>query len=179
MDLMWEERSRFATTYSSTTEVQETMIPQQLIAAKSQQLHQIVDQIVAIVSAAVAEQTPIHEVESKTFETFLHGGRIALQLLVDCLGDGDMGPEHQLPDGTRLQRSAQPQPRPYLSIFGELNIQQYVYAEREGQQIKFAAIAAALGLAGEQILLPVAGLGSRLRHGSTVWQSGPARCSGS
>jgi hypothetical protein len=59
------------------------MIAQQLIAAKSQELHQIV----AIVSAAVAEQTPIHEVESKTFETFLHGGRIALQLLVDCLGD--------------------------------------------------------------------------------------------
>jgi hypothetical protein len=146
MDLMWEERSGFATTYSSTTEVQETMMPQQLIAAKSQELHQIVDQIVAIVSAAVAEQTPIHEVESKTFETFLHGGRVALQLLVDCLGDGDMGAEHQLPDGTTLQRSAQPQPRPYLSIFGELKIQQYVYAEREGQQIKFAAIAARLAL---------------------------------
>jgi hypothetical protein len=122
------------------------MIPQQLLAAKSQQLHQIVDQIVAIVSEAVRQQTPIHEVESKTLETFLHGGRLALQLLVDCLGDGDMGPEHQLPDGTRLKRSAQPQPRPYMSIFGELNIQQYVYAEREGQEIKFAAIAARLAL---------------------------------
>jgi len=122
------------------------MMPQQVLAAKSQQLHQIVEQIVAIVCRAVAEQTPIHEVESKTFEVLLHGGRAALQLLVDCLGDGDMGAEHQLPDGTRLQRSAQPQPRPYVSIFGELKIQQYVYAEREGQQIKFAAIAARLAL---------------------------------
>jgi hypothetical protein len=122
------------------------MIPQQLIAAKSQELHQIVDAIVALVSNAVGQQTPIHEVESKTFRTFLHGGRIALQLLVDCLGDGDVGAEYELPDGTRLKRSAQTQPRPYTSIFGDLNIRQYVYAEREGQQIKFAAIEARLDL---------------------------------
>ena len=122
------------------------MIPQELVAAKCQQLHEIVDQVVAIVAEAVAAHTPIHEVESKTLDAFLHGGRLALQLLVDCLGDGDMGPEHQLPDGTRLQRSAQPQPRPYVSIFGALDIEQYVYAERAGQQIKFAAIAARLAL---------------------------------
>jgi len=122
------------------------MIAQQLFAAKSRELHQIVDQIVALVSNAVDQQTPIHEVESKVFQTFLDGGRIALQLLVDCLGDGDVGAEHQLPDGTRLKRSPRPQPRPYLSIFGELNIQQYVYAQREGQQIQFAAIEARLAL---------------------------------
>src|SRR5208282_4246984 len=127
MDLMWQEGSRFLIRklLPSTAEVQETMIAQQLFAAKSRELHQIVDQIVALVSNAVDQQTPIHEVESKVFQTFLDGGRIALQLLVDCLGDGDVGAEHQLPDGTRLKRSPRPQPRPYLSIFGELNIQQY------------------------------------------------------
>ena len=122
------------------------MIPQQLIAAKSQELHQIVDAIITLVSKAVLQQTPIHEVESQTFQAFLHGGRIALQLLVDCLGDGDVGAEHELPDGTVLKRSAQPQPRPYTSIFGDLNIHQYVYAQRDGQQIKFAAIEARLDL---------------------------------
>jgi hypothetical protein len=122
------------------------MMPEELVAAKSQQLHQIVDKLLGIVSVAVGVQTPIHEVESEVFQTLLQAGRATVQLLVDCLGDGDVGEEHQLPDGTSLQRSAEPQPRPYLSIFGELNIAQYVYAEREGQEIKFAAIAARLAL---------------------------------
>jgi hypothetical protein len=123
-----------------------TMMSQELVAAKSQQLHQIVDQLLGIVSDALGAQTPIHEVESKTFQTLLQAGRVTVQLLVDCLGDGDVGEEHQLPDGTILQRSAGPQPRPYLSIFGELNIEQYVYAQRQGQQIQFEAIAARLAL---------------------------------
>jgi hypothetical protein len=122
------------------------MMPEELLAAKSQQLHQIVDKLLGIVSTAVGAQTPIHEVESKAFETLLQAGRATVQLLVDCLGDGDVGEKYQLPDGTVVQRSAWPQPRPYVSIFGELNIAQYVYAEREGQEIKFAAIAARLAL---------------------------------
>jgi len=122
------------------------MIPEQLIAAKSQDLHQIVDKLLTLVSDAVREHTPIHEVESKAFQIFLQGGRSTVQLLVDCLGNGDVGEEHQLPDGTILKRSAHPQPRPYVSIFGELDIQQYVYAQREGQAIQFAAIAARLAL---------------------------------
>ena len=122
------------------------MIPQQLLAAKSQQLQQIVNEILTVVSDAVQHQTPIHQVESKIFQTLLRGGRIAVQSLVDCLGDGDVGQEQQLADGTTLHRSAQPQPRPYVSIFGELDIKQYVYAEREGQAIRFAAIAARLAL---------------------------------
>jgi hypothetical protein len=122
------------------------MMPQEVLAAKSQQLHQIVDKLLTIVSDAIGAQTPLHEVESKAFQTLLQAGRATVQLLVDCLGDGDVGEEHQLPDGTVLQRSARPQPRHYLSIFGELDIEQYVYAEREGQEIKFAAIAARLAL---------------------------------
>lgn len=122
------------------------MMPEEVIVAKSQELHQFVDDLLTIVFDAVREQTPIHEVEAKAFGIFLRAGRKAVQLLVDCLGDGDVGAEHQLADGTTLQRSAEPQPRPYVSIFGELDIQQYVYAERNGQSIQFAAIAARLAL---------------------------------
>ena len=39
---------------------------------------------------------------------------LALQLLVDCLGDGDMGEDYQLPDGKTVKRSAHPQLRPYV-----------------------------------------------------------------
>jgi len=122
------------------------MMPQELIAAKSQELHQIVDKVLTIVSDAVREQVPLHEVEGKVYRVYLQAGRAAVQLLVDCLGNGDVGEEHQLPDGTMLKRSAEPQPRPYLSIFGELDIQRYVYAERKGQAIRFAAVDARLAL---------------------------------
>ena len=76
------------------------MICQPSIVAKSEELHQIVDELLAIVTNAVEGQIPIHAVESKMLKTLLRAGRNAAQLLVDSLGDGDMGEEHQLPDGT-------------------------------------------------------------------------------
>jgi hypothetical protein len=122
------------------------MIPQECIAAKSQELYQVVDEIVTIVADAVRQHTPIHEVESKTLKVFLQAGQKALQLLVDCLGEGDMGEEHQLPDGTTVKRSDEPQSREYVSIYGKIDIQRYVYAPRKGQAIQFAAIDARLAL---------------------------------
>jgi hypothetical protein len=79
-------------------------------------------------------------------KVLLLAGRKALQLLVDCLGNGDMGQEHQLPDGTTVKRSAEPEPRDYVSIFGKIDIERYVYARRKGQAIEFAAIDARLAL---------------------------------
>ena len=69
------------------------MMPQKRVAAKSQELHQIVDELLTVVSDAVQQYTPIHEVESKALKILLRGGRRAVQLLVDCLGDGDVGEE--------------------------------------------------------------------------------------
>jgi hypothetical protein len=122
------------------------MMPEQVIAAKRQELEQVVDRLLCIVADAVEAHTPIHQVEADAFTTLLQAGRAIAQLLVDCLGKGDVGEQHQLPDGTVLKRSAEPQPRPYVSIFGELDIRQYVYAKRDGQEIQFAAIAARLAL---------------------------------
>jgi hypothetical protein len=122
------------------------MISNKLIAAKRQELLQIVDQLLSHVSEGVEQQTPIHEVESQTFQTLLEAGRSTLQLLIDLQGDGDVGEEHQLPDGKTLQRSSDRHPRPYVSIFGELRIERYVYAQREGQKIEFAAVDARLAL---------------------------------
>ena len=122
------------------------MMPQQLIAAKRQELHRIVDGLLTIVSKAVEQQTPIHEVESKTFAELLQAGRACVQLLIDCLGDGDLGEEFRLPDGTLVKRSPHPKRRSYVSIFGELDIERYVYTKREGQKIELAAVDARLAL---------------------------------
>ena len=63
------------------------MICQPSIVAKSEELHQIVDEVLTIVSNAVERQIPIHTVESQIFKTLLRAGRNAVQLLVDSLGD--------------------------------------------------------------------------------------------
>jgi hypothetical protein len=122
------------------------MIPQEQIAAKSQELHQLAAQLVTLASEGAKQQTPIHEVESQAFQTLLQAGRATVQLLVDLQGDGDVGEAHQLPEGTILRRSREPHVRPYVSIFGELEIERYVYAQRKGQRIEFAAVDARLAL---------------------------------
>ena len=121
-------------------------MPQEIIAAKSEYLHQIVDQLLTIVSDAVEQQAPVHEVERKTFETLLRAGSATIQLLVDCLGNGDVGEVYELPDGRTVKRSPQPQARPYVSIFGPIDIERFVYAEREGQKLEFAEVDARLAL---------------------------------
>jgi len=122
------------------------MIAQEVIVAKSQELHQVVDEIVTVVADAVRDHTPIHKVEGKALKILLQAGQRALQLLVDCLGNGDVGQEYQLPDGTTVKRSEKPELRPYVSIFGKIDIERYVYARRKGQAIEFAAIDARLAL---------------------------------
>lgn len=122
------------------------MMPQERLAAKSTELHGLVDNLLTIVSTAVAQQTPVHEVEREAFATLLRAGLATIQLLVDCLGDGDVGATHQLEDGRTLQRSAQPQGRPYVSIFGPVAIERFVYAVRKGQKIEFAELDARLDL---------------------------------
>lgn len=122
------------------------MIAQEVIVAKSHEIQEVVDEIVTVVADAIRDHTPIHEVEGKSMKILLQAGRKAIQLLVDCLGNGDMGHEHQLPDGTIVKRSAVPEPRPYVSIFGKIDIERYVYTRRKGQAIEFAAIDARLAL---------------------------------
>ncbi len=73
------------------------MIAQEVIVAKSQEIHQVVDEIVTVVGDAVRDHTPIHKVEGKALKILLQAGQKALQLLVDCLGNGDMGQEHDFP----------------------------------------------------------------------------------
>jgi len=101
------------------------IITQESIAAKRDELYQYVDQLLTIVCEAVQEQTPIHKVESKAWRKLLQAGLTTLQFLVDCLGNGDVGETHRLPDGRVLKRSEEVRPRPYVSIFGPLNIERF------------------------------------------------------
>lgn len=122
------------------------MIAKELIAAKRQELYQHVEELLSLASEAAGQKTPIHEVESQAFSTLLQMGYKIVQSLVALQGDGDVGAEYELSDGRILQRSQEPHTRPYMSVFGELQIERYVYAQREGQRNEFAAVDACLAL---------------------------------
>ena len=122
------------------------MVADQFIAAKTLELCRRAEQLIAMAGRAIQQQTPIHEVENQFWQALREMGRQALEFFVHAQGDGDVGPEHSLPDGTKLARSLQPVERPYLSIFGELTIRRFVYAQRDGQKIQFAAVDARLAL---------------------------------
>jgi hypothetical protein len=67
------------------------MIAQEDIVAKSQEVHQVFDELIAVIADAVTEHTPIHKVEGKAMSILLRAGQKAIQLLVDSLGNGRHG----------------------------------------------------------------------------------------
>ena len=122
------------------------MMAKEMIAAKREELHGIVDQLLGIVSESVEERVPIHKVELKTFRKLLEAGHTIVQLLVDCQGNGDVGETCDLAGAKTLTRSKELHPRAYVSIFGPLHIERFVYSVREGQRIEFCAVDARLAL---------------------------------
>jgi hypothetical protein len=82
---------------------------------------------------AAEKQQPIHQVEQTLFRNLLVIGRWLLQAFLDMAGTGDVGPTLTLageapPDQDQeLPRLEQPHKRPYLSIFGVLDIARTCY----------------------------------------------------
>ena len=103
----------------------------------------------AYVEEAISQGERIDKVERELFSQLLLIGQTMLQGFVAAQGDGDAGPTVDQKERT-LRRSEEKHTRRYLSIFGELTISRWVYAEREGQKIEAAPLDAKLSLpAGE------------------------------
>jgi hypothetical protein len=90
----------------------------------------------------------IDKVERELFSQLLLLGQTMLQSFVAAQGDGDVGRTCQH-EGRTLRRSHKPQPRRYLSVFGELAIARFVYAERAKQK-GVAPLDARLGLPADE-----------------------------
>jgi hypothetical protein len=79
------------------------------------------------------QEQPIHQVEEAVFRDLLAMGLDLLRAFLALSGDGDAGPELTIPgDGPGdppqvLPRLDQPRRRPYLSIFGEVEIARIGY----------------------------------------------------
>jgi hypothetical protein len=118
-----------------------------MIMTKEQSLlkaRQLMAQLEQLVESSAAESRRIDVVERELFAGLLQMGRELLSAFVAAEGDGDLGStvEH---DGKSLHRSEQPTPRRYVSIFGELQIERFVYLERAKQR-EHAPLDARLGL---------------------------------
>lgn len=106
------------------------MMAQEQAFLKSRQQLQAIH---AYVEEASSRGERIDKVERELFSQVLLVGLTMLQAYVAAQGDGDAG-ETLEQEGQTLHRSEQPHSRRYLSIFGELTISRYVYAEGEKQK---------------------------------------------
>jgi hypothetical protein len=122
------------------------MMAQEQAFLKSREQLQTIE---AYVEAASSTGERIDKVERELFSQLLLVGRTMLEGFVAAQGDGDAGATLDQ-EGRTLRRSEEQHPRRYLSIFGELSISRWVYAEREGQMIAAVPLDARLNLpAGE------------------------------
>ena len=103
----------------------------------------------AYIEEASSAGERIDQVERELFSQLLLLGRTMLEGFVVAQGDGDVGPTMEQ-QGRALRRSEELHARRYLSIFGELTISRWVYAEREGQKIEAAPVDARLSLPADE-----------------------------
>jgi len=87
--------------------------------------------LVEYLQNAADEHQPIDQVEETIFRRLLVIGRWLLESFLDLAGHGDVGPTLTVsadsgPD-RELPRLETPQKRPYLSIFGEIDIERICY----------------------------------------------------
>jgi hypothetical protein len=97
-------------------------------------------QIVDLLTSAVHDARPLHEVERGLWDLVLQVGRCSLAAFLDSHGTGDLGETVTLPDGQQAQRLAELHSRRYVSIFGAFTLQRTVYGSREGQALEFVPL---------------------------------------
>ena len=100
--------------------------------------------MIEFVGKASEQQLRADEVERELFRRQLALGLCLLEEFVSRAGNGDEGKRVEKEDRS-LQRLGQ-RTRRYVSVFGELAVKRFVYAQREGQKIEYVPTDARLGL---------------------------------
>jgi hypothetical protein len=120
--------------------------------SKEQALHkaeQHFSRVRELVEQAIDEGWRADQLERASFAELLDLGFALLTAFVAAQGDGNEGEqvEHR---GQRWQRLEEQHQRRYVSIYGPLELERWVYGTREGQKIEHVPLDARLGLpAGE------------------------------
>src|SRR3954447_11061191 len=98
------------------------------------------------VQQAARDGQRIDTVERELFRQLLGLGHTLLSAFVAAQGDGDLGPEVEMPEGRTARRLPERHDRRYVSIFGELTIGRVAYGTREGRKIERIPLDERLGL---------------------------------
>jgi hypothetical protein len=107
---------------------------------KTELTQKLVPQILDLLTAALTDSRPVHEVENGLWDLALQVGRRALGVFFDSHGTGDLGPSVTLPDGREVERLEELHTRRYVSIFGPFTLPRTVYGSREGQALEFVPL---------------------------------------
>src|SRR5210317_2236373 len=118
------------------------MMTQETEFLKAQQQFQ---RLCDLMRQAGREGWRLDEIERRAMPELMRLGLDFLTGHVERQGTGDAGPEVRY-DNRTLRRSEELHSRRYLSIFGELLIDRYIYAVREGQKAECVPLDARLGL---------------------------------
>ena len=109
---------------------------------------QLIEQMQALVSfveTSLEDARATHEVEQGLWRGVLALGHSLLAAFFAASGDGDVGEQHRTAQGRVLKRLV-PRTRPYRSVFGEFELERFVYGQREGQAIEAIPLDARLKL---------------------------------
>jgi hypothetical protein len=104
------------------------------------------ERLIALVREAIEQGRRIDEVEKDLFAELLQLGFTLLTGFVQGHGPGDVGATTVDKDGALCKRLPDKHTRRYVSIFGELAIERFVYGTREGQKFTALPLDQRLGL---------------------------------
>ncbi|HLJ96897.1 MAG TPA: hypothetical protein VKU02_27280 [Gemmataceae bacterium] len=86
----------------------------------------VLPQIIDLLTSALRDGRPLHEVEQGLWDLVLQVGRRAVSAFLDSHGSGDLGDTVTLPDGQEVHRLEELHSRRYVSIFGVFVLQRTV-----------------------------------------------------
>ena len=115
-------------------------IAEDLTVLKVELMQTLVPQVLEVLTTALCQDTPLHQVESSLWELALQLGRRSLAAFFDACGSGDLGETLILPDGREVRRLEHLHTRRYVSIFGLFRLERAVYGSREGQALEFVPL---------------------------------------
>jgi len=115
-------------------------IAEPLTVLKVELMHSFVPQVLELLTTALRDGTPLHQVESSLWDLSLKLGRCSLTALFKACGSGDLGESLTLGDGRQVDRLEQLHTRRYVSIFGAFELERTVYGSREGQALELVPL---------------------------------------
>lgn len=107
--------------------------------------------IVKRVQEAVENSVSLDQLERDLVTDVMNLGHACLQDFIDTAGDGDVGEQFTTDDGQVIRRSREKHRRAYRSVFGEFEIERYVYCRREKTKALAKPLDQQLGLPADEV----------------------------